>query len=271
MSTAEVEIHPTAIVGAGAKLGSGVKIGAYTVIEDDVEIGEGTEIGHHVVIYGGARIGKYCRIFPNAVISAIPQDLKFFGEKSLLIIGDHTTIRECATLHRGTIALGKTVIGSHCFLMAYVHVAHDCIIKDNVIVANAVQFGGHVVVDEYAFIGGAAVVHQFTRIGKHAMIGGAAKVVHDVPPFVTADNVPARFEGINLVGLRRRNFSSQQINTIRDCYRIIFQSGLLIKNAVEKVRAEVPDSPERHEILQFFDTPSKRQYIRPYLKHGRET
>ncbi|MCS7012520.1 MAG: acyl-ACP--UDP-N-acetylglucosamine O-acyltransferase [Chloroherpetonaceae bacterium] len=264
MSVAEVDIHPTAIVSAGAKLGNGVKVGAYSVIEDDVEIGEGTEVGHHVVIYSGARIGKYCRIFPNAVIAAIPQDLKFFGEKTLLVVGDHTTIRECATLHRGTIALGKTVIGSHCFLMAYVHVAHDCVIGDNVIVANAVQFGGHVVVDEYAFLGGGSVVHQFTRIGKHAMIGGAAKVVHDVPPFVTADGVPARFEGINVVGLRRRNFSSAQINAMRDCYRIIFQSGLLLRNAIERVKTEVPDSPERQEILQFFEAPSKRQFIRPY-------
>ncbi|MFN3394534.1 MAG: acyl-ACP--UDP-N-acetylglucosamine O-acyltransferase [Candidatus Thermochlorobacter sp.] len=270
MSVAEVEIHPTAIVGAGVKLGSGVKIGAYCVIEDDVEIGDGTEIAHHVVIYSGARIGKHCRIFPNAVIAAIPQDLKFFGEKTTLVIGDHTTIRECVTLNRGTIALGKTVIGSNCLLMAYVHVAHDCIIGDHVIVANAVQFGGHVEIGDYAFIGGASVAHQFTRIGKHAMIGGAAKVVQDVPPFVTADRAPARYEGINLTGLKRRNFSSEQINTIRDCYRIIFQSGLLIKNALEKVKAEIPDSPERREILAFFESHSKRKFIRPYFTppHG---
>lgn len=265
MSVAEAEIHPTAIVGAGAKLGSGVKIGAYSVIEDDVEIGDGTEIAHHVVVYGGARIGKHCRIFPNAVISAIPQDLKFFGEKTTLVIGDNTTIRECVTLNRGTIALGKTVIGSNCLLMAYVHVAHDCVIGDNVIVANAVQFGGHVEVGEYAFIGGASVAHQFTRIGKHAMIGGAAKVVQDVPPFVTADRSPARYEGVNLTGLKRRNFSSAQINAIRDCYRIIFQSGLLVKNAIEKVKAEVPDSPERRDILSFFESHSKRKFIRPYF------
>ncbi len=258
-----VDIHPTAVVSPDAKLGEGVKIGAYSVVEDDVEIGDGTEILSHVTIGSYARIGKQCRIFPNAIISMPPQDLKFAGEKTYVIIGDHTTIRECVTLNRGTAALGKTVIGSHCLLMAYVHVAHDCIIGDHAVVANAVQLGGHVEIGDYVTIGGLCGIHQFTRVGQHAMVAAVTKLAHDVPPFVTVAH--DRYEGLNLTGLKRRGFSSETINQLKSIYRVIFQSGLLLSNALEKVRAEFPESVERNDVLRFFESGGKRKFIRPFL------
>ncbi len=258
-----VDIHPTAVVSPDAKLGEGVKIGAYSVVEDDVEIGDGTEVLSHVTIGSYARIGKQCRIFPNAIISMPPQDLKFAGEKTFVVVGDHTTIRECVTLNRGTAALGKTVIGSHCLLMAYTHVAHDCIIGDHAVIANAVQLGGHVEIEEYVTIGGLCGIHQFTRVGKHAMISALSKLTHDVPPYVTVAH--DRYEGLNQIGLKRRGFDSEALNRLKDIYRVIFQSGLLLSNALAKVRTELPESAERADVLRFFESGSKRQFIRPFL------
>ncbi|MCG8342768.1 MAG: acyl-ACP--UDP-N-acetylglucosamine O-acyltransferase [Chlorobiales bacterium] len=259
-------IHPTAVVGSKAEIGEGVTIGPYAVIEDDVVIGDNTAIGPHVQIADGARLGKECRVFAGAVLSTIPQDLKFEGEKTCLLVGDRTVIREYVTLNRGTKANGETVVGSDNLIMAYVHAGHDCIIGNHVIIANSVQFGGHCEVEDYAVVGGLAGVHQFVRIGKYAMVGGISRASLDVPPYVMAGGHETfRFEGLNLVGLKRRGFSSQQIDTIRDVYRIIFQSGLLLGNALEKVQSECERTPEVDEVLRFFDTDAaKRKCIRPF-------
>lgn len=259
-------IHPTAIVGEGAEIGQEVTIGPYTVIEDDVVIGDKTQIGPHVQIADGARIGSECRVFAGAALSTVPQDLKFEGEKTYLHVGDRTVIREYVTLNRGTKASGKTVVGSDNLIMAYVHAGHDCIIGNHVIIANSVQFGGHCEVEDYAFVGGLTGVHQFVRIGRYAMVGGISRASLDVPPYVMASGHESfRFEGLNMVGLKRRGFSSEQINGIRQAYRIIFQSGLLLDNALEKVEQECERTPEVDEIIHFFGNDSaKRKYIRPF-------
>ena len=262
----ETFIHPTAIVSTEAEIGLGVSIGPYTVIEGDVVIGDSTEIGPHVQIAEGARLGRECKIFAGATLATVPQDLKFEGEKTYLHVGDRTVIREYVTLNRGTKASGKTVVGSDSLIMAYVHAGHDCIIGNHVIIVNSVQFGGHCEVEDYAVVGGLAGVHQFVRIGKYAMVAGISRASLDVPPYVMAGGHDTfRFEGLNIVGLKRRGFSSEQIDNIRDVYRIIFQSGLLLGNALEKVDQECKCTPEVNEILHFFGNGSaKRKYIRPF-------
>ena len=262
----DTRIHPTAIVSAKAEIGREAAIGPYTVIEDDVVIGDKTEIGPHVQIADGARLGRECRVFAGAALATIPQDLKFQGEKTFLHIGDRTVIREYVTLNRGTKASGKTVVGSDSLIMAYVHAGHDCVIGNHVIIVNSVQFGGHCEVEDYAVIGGLAGVHQFVRIGKYAMVAGISRASLDVPPYVMAGGHEVfRFEGLNMVGLKRRGFSSEQINRIRYVYRIIFQSGLLLGNALKKVEQECERTPEVDEILNFFGNSSaKRKYIRPF-------
>lgn len=246
-------IHPTAIIGQSAILGEGVSVGAYAVIEDDVEIGAGTKIWPHAHIASGARIGSECKIYSGAVLATEPQDLKFSGEKTYLYVGDRTVVRECVTLNRGTMASGKTVIGSDNLFMAYSHVGHDCVIGNHVVVANCVPFGGHCEVGDYVVVGGLAGVHQFVRIGRFSMVGALSRVTLDVPPFVMASGHEAfRFEGLNSIGLKRRGFTSEKITLIKNVYRIIFQSGLLLANALEKVKSEFPPEPELLEILDFF-------------------
>ncbi|MFZ4526291.1 MAG: acyl-ACP--UDP-N-acetylglucosamine O-acyltransferase [Chlorobium sp.] len=259
-------IHPTAVIGQSAVLGEGVTVGPYTVIEDDVEIGDGTMIWPHVHIASGARIGSECKIYSGAVLATEPQDLKFSGEKTWLYVGDRTVIRECVTLNRGTKASGKTVIGSDNLFMAYSHVGHDCVIGNHVVVANGVPFGGHCEVGDYVVVGGLAGIHQFVRIGRFSMIGGIARVSLDVPPFVMAGgHASFRYEGLNSIGLKRRGFSSEKITLIKDAYRIIFQSGLLLANALEKVKSELPSEPELLEILDFFASGVYgRKFIRPF-------
>ena len=259
-------IHATAVISPGAVLGEGVTIGPYTFIEEDVEIGEGTEIASHVHIASGARIGRNCRIHSGAVLATEPQDLKFAGEKTALYIGDRTVIRECVTLNRGTKASGKTVVGSDCLIMAYVHAGHDCVIGNHVIIANSVQFGGHCEVGDYAVIGGLTGVHQFVRIGRFSMVGGIARASLDVPPFVMAGGHETfRYEGLNAIGLKRRGFTPEKITLIKTAYRIIFQSGLLLSNALEKVKAELPQEPEIVEILDFFASGQYgRKFLRPF-------
>jgi UDP-N-acetylglucosamine acyltransferase len=243
--------QPLAYVHPSAKIANTVVIEPFTTIHKNVEIGEGTWIGSNVTIMEGARIGKNCRIFPGAVISAIPQDLKFEGEDSLAVIGDGTTIRECVTINRGTKANGKTVIGKHCLIMAYAHVAHDCIIGNHVILVNGVALGGHVEIDNWAILGGLSAVHQFIHIGAHAMIAGGSLVRKDIPPYVKAAKEPLSYVGVNSIGLRRRGFSSDTINEIQNIYRILFQKNFNTTQAIEIMETELSATPERDEILQF--------------------
>ena len=256
--------QPLSYVHPAAKIASNVVIDPFVTIDQNVEIGEGTRIGSNVTILEGARIGKNCTICSGAVISGVPQDLKFRGEDSVAIIGDNTTIRECVTINRGTASKGKTVVGSNCLIMAYCHVAHDCVIGDNVIMSNATQVAGEVVIDNFAVIGGGALIHQFTHIGQHVMVQGGALVNKDIPPYVKAGRDPISYAGINSIGLRRRNFSNEQIREIQEIYRYLYLSGLNNSDAVERIEAELPASKERDEIILFVRN-SKRGIIRGYV------
>lgn len=248
-------IHPDAIIGQN------VTIGPFTTIYGDVEIGEGTWIGNNVTIMDGARIGKNCRIFPGAVISAIPQDLKFRGEKTTAEIGDNTTVRECATINRGTASKGKTVVGSNCLLMAYMHVAHDCFVGNYVIIGNGTQLAGEVEIDDHAILSAHVLVHQFTRIGQHVIISGGSHVLKDVPPFVKAAREPLCYMGLNVVGLRRRTFSSEKIQEIQTIYRHIYQSSMNHREAVGYIEENMPSTPERDMIVDFVKS-SRRGIMR---------
>lgn len=238
-------IHPNAVIE------DNVIIDPFSYIEDNVEIKSGTHIMAHSCIMHGARIGENCTIFPNAIIAGIPQDLKFNNEESFAIIGDNTVVRECVTVNRGTKSRGHTVIGNNCLLMAYSHIAHDCIIKDDVIIGNIVQIAGEVEIDDYAILSGGTLVHQFTKIGKHAMIQGGTRLGKDIPPFSMAGREPVSYVGINIVGLRRRGFTSDQINSIQEVYRYLYLSGYNISQALERIESELSDSPERTDILNF--------------------
>ena len=243
--------QPLAYVHPQAKIANNVVIEPFVTVHKNVEIGKGTWIGSNVTIMEGARIGKNCRIFPGAVISAVPQDLKFSGEESLAIIGDNTTIRECVTVNRGTSYSGRTEIGKNCLIMAYSHISHDCHLGDHAIIVNSVQLGGHVEIGEWAIIGGLTAIHQFVKIGKHCMISGGSLVRKDVPPYIKAAREPLSFVGINSVGLRRRGYESEKIREIQNIYRTIFQSKLNNTQALDKLEAECAVSPERDEIIDF--------------------
>lgn len=208
-------IHPTAIVHPDAKLGQDVEVGAFSIIEADVEIGEGCRIKSHVYIDSGTRLGQNVQIFSGAVLGTAPQDLKYNGEKTFLEVGDNTTIREYATLNRATDYSWKTIVGKNCLLMAYVHIAHDCIIGDNVIISNAVNMAGHVLIDKFAIIGGITAIHQFVHIGQHCMIGGGLRVPKDVPPYILAMGEPLQYGGLNSVGLTRRGFSAETLSNLK--------------------------------------------------------
>ncbi|HRY99458.1 MAG TPA: acyl-ACP--UDP-N-acetylglucosamine O-acyltransferase [Bacteroidales bacterium] len=255
--------QPLAYVNPQAKVAKNVVIEPFVNIEKNVEIGEGTWIGSNVTIMEGARIGKNCKIYPGAVIAATPQDLKYAGEETLVKIGDNTTIREFVTINRGTRANWETVIGNNCLLMAYVHVAHDCVIGNNCILANAATLAGHITIDDWAIIGGLAAVHQFVHIGAHIMISGGSLVRKDVPPFVKAAREPLSYAGINSIGLRRRGYSTDQINHIQDIYRILYVKGYNVTQAVRIIEAEMPATPERDEILAFINK-STRGVMRGY-------
>ena len=243
--------QPLAFIHTDSKIARNVVIEPFVTIEKDVEIGSGTWIGSNVTIMEGARIGKNCRIFPGAVISAIPQDLKFEGEKSLTIIGDNCTIRECATINRGTSASGKTIVGNNCLIMAYAHIAHDCVIGNNCVIVNSVALGGHVTIGDYAIIGGLSAIHQFVSVGKHAMVSGGSLVRKDVPPYIKAAREPLSFVGINSIGLRRRGFSDDKIKEIQAIFRILFQNNNNNTQALLKIETEINASPERDEIISF--------------------
>lgn len=238
-------IHPN------AKIGQNVTIGPFTVIEEDVEIGDNCWIGNGVTIMNGARIGNNCRIFPGAVVSAIPQDLKYKGENTTVLIGNNVTIRECCTVNRGTTAADTTVIGDNCLLMAYVHVAHDCNIAENCILANNVALAGHIDIERNARLGGMVAVHQFVRIGEHVMIGGGSLVRKDVPPFVMAAREPLSYSGINSVGLRRAGFKPEEMHHIEDIYRVLFVRGLSVRRAVSIIEDEIVPSIYRTRVLDF--------------------
>lgn len=243
--------QPLAYIHPEAKIAPNVVIEPFTVIHKNVIIEEGSWIGSNVTIMEGARIGKNVKIFPGAVISAIPQDLKFAGEDTTAEIGDNTTIRECVTINRGTVDKYKTVVGSNCLIMAYVHLGHDCIVGNNCILGNTTQFAGHVQVEDFAIFGGACAVQQFTKVGAHAYIGGGSLVRKDVPPFIKAAREPLSYAGINSVGLRRRGYTNEQINEIQEIYRMIYLKGLNNGDALDKIEMELPSSKERDEIVNF--------------------
>ena len=226
-------ISPLAYVSPKAQIGKNVTIDAFAYIDDNVILGDN------------------CHVFPSAVIGAVPQDLKFRGEETWTIIGDNCVLREFVTVHRGTASKGKTVIGSNNLIMAYCHVAHDCVLHDNLIISNATQLAGEVEVDDFAIIGGGTLVHQFSHIGSHVMIQGGSKINKDIPPYVIAAREPIAFCGINSVGLNRRGFTPEQIHTIQETYRLIYNSGLIVSQALERIEAEIPASPERDLILDF--------------------
>ncbi len=244
-------IQPLAYIHPEAKIAQNVVIEPFAIINKDVEIQEGTWIGSHAVINEGARIGKNCKIYSGAVISSTPQDLKFNGEYTRTFIGDNTTIREFATISRGTEEHWKTEIGTNCLIMAYTHIAHDCRIGNHCILTNNVQMAGHVHLGDWAIIGGSSSVLQFVKIGAHAMISGGSLVRKDVPPFTKAAREPLTYAGINSTGLRRREFSNEKINEIQEIYRFIYMRGLNNADALAHIELELPPSNERDEILNF--------------------
>lgn len=257
-------ISPMASVHPEAKIGENVTIEAFAFIDKNVEIGDGTLIMANANIRYGARIGKNCRIFPGAVIAGVPQDLKFHGEDTVAVIGDNTTIRECVTVNRGTQSKGKTQIGNNCLIMAYSHIAHDCLLKDNIIIGNATQIAGEVEIDDFAILSGGCLIHQFSRLGRNVMIQGGTRLGKDIPPYTIAGREPVSYAGLNLVGLRRHSFSSEKINEIQEIYRYIYQSGFNNSDAIAKVETDFPSTPERDLILDFIKS-SKRGIVRGYM------
>ena len=256
--------QPLAYVHPGAKIAKNVVIEPFATIHNNVVIGEGTWIGSNVCIMEGARIGKNCSIFPGAVISAVPQDKKFNDEDTLTVIGDNTTIRECVTINRGTTDRMKTVIGNNCWIMAYCHIAHDCIVGDNCIFSNNSTLAGHINVGDYVILAGMAAIQQFCSIGNHAFVTGGSLVRKDVPPFVKAGREPLSYVGINSIGLRRRGFSTEKIREIQDIYRILYQKNYNNSQAVAIIEAEMQATAERDEILEFIKN-SQRGIMKGYF------
>jgi UDP-N-acetylglucosamine acyltransferase len=247
-----MKIHPTAIISPDAQLEEGVEIGPYVVIGSDVKIGKNTTVGPHTVIDNLTHIGEGCHIFQFCSIGAPPQDLKFGGEKTRVVIGNFNTIREFVTIHRSTTAdIGVTIIGDHNLIMAYAHVAHNCKLGNNIIMSNAATLAGHIHIEDYAIISGLTGIHQFCRLGAHCMIGGASAVVKDVPPYAIAQGNHAKLFGLNLIGLKRRNFPEKTINALKEAYRIIFRSDLLLETALKKAQDEVEDIPEVNHFIKF--------------------
>lgn len=246
-----------AFVHPEAQLGHNVVVEPFAYVDKNVIIGDGTIIMPNATILSGARIGANCTIFPNATISGIPQDLKFAGEETIAIIGDNTTVRESVTVNRGTASRGYTAVGNNCLLMAYSHVAHDCVLKDNVILGNSTQLAGEVEIDDFAIISGGTLAHQFTRIGAHTMIQGGSRIPKDIPPFTMVGREPLTYVGLNVVGLRRRGFSSEVINLIQDTYRLIYLSGLNTTQALDKIEEELPETEEVKQIVNFIRSSSR--------------
>ena len=249
MSTAK--IHPTAVIDAGARIGAGCEVGPYCVIGADVEVGEGCQLQHHVSLQGPSRFGKENVFFPFSTLGQQTQDLKYAGEPTHLVVGDGNTFREFVTVHRGTAAESSTRIGHRGYFLAYVHVAHDCTIGDEVVFSNNATLAGHVEVGDFAVLGGLTAIHQYCRIGAHAMTGGCSKIVQDVPPFMLADGNPAKVRSYNKVGMERRGFDEQTMRAVREAYRIIYRLSLNLPQAIEQMRADLPELAEIEQILAF--------------------
>lgn len=248
---------PLAVIHPEAKIGENVIIEPFAVIEKNVVIGDNCRIYTHAVLQNGARLGKNCRIFPGAVIGGIPQDLKFAGEETTAIIGDNTTVRECATVNRGTASKGKTVVGNNCLLMAYSHIAHDCVLNNNIIIGNACQIAGEVEIDDFAIVSGGCLVHQFSRISQHVMIQGGSRIGKDIPPYTLIGRDPIVYCGINIVGLRRRGFTNQQVYLIQDIYRTLYTRGLNNTEALKCIETEYEPGVERDLILNFIKSSAR--------------
>lgn len=249
----DTDIHPTALIDPEARLAPGVKVGAYAIVGPRVTIGEGTSVGPHVLVERDTQIGNDCTLAKGAVLGTDPQDLKYQGERTSLVVGDRTVVREYATLNRGTAARGRTEVGNDCLLMAYVHVAHDCVVGDHVVLSNAVNMAGHVSIGDHAIVGGLTAIHQFVRVGCHAFVGGASRVPKDVPPYLKAAGNPMQLYGLNGVGLQRRGFSEDVRVQLKRAYRIFFHSQLNVSQAIERVRDELPASPELETFLSFVE------------------
>lgn len=261
-------ISPLASVSPKAILGDNIEIGPFAFVDDDVEIGDGCKIFPHATVFQYVKMGKNCQIYPGAVVGAVPQDLKFDGEVTSVELGDNVTVRECATINRGTKASGKyvTKIGNDTLIMSYSHVAHDCVIGDHCILVSYVGLAGETQIDDWAIIGGGAKAHQFTKVGCHAMVGGMSKINKDVPPYVLCGREPISYAGVNIVGLRRRGFSPDVIRNIKDIYETIYYAGYNISDGCAKVEAGFPQSEERDAILDFIKS-SKRGIIRASDMH----
>jgi UDP-N-acetylglucosamine acyltransferase len=257
--TQKNNIHPTAIVSEDVKIGEGTTIGPYTIIEENVEIGSGCKIASSVRIGSGARIGNECKLFHGAVVGTEPQDLKYDGEETFAIIGDETTVREYATINRGTSATGKTVVGKGCLIMAYSHVAHDCRLGEHVIMSNVTQLAGHVTIQDWVIFGGVAKVHQFCTVGRHVMVAADAMVVKDVAPFVLLGRKP-QVEGVNKIGLRRRGFSNQTIDDIEKFYDTVIFSGFNTRDGIKKYREEFDANEEVKYCIDFIENSTRGIY-----------
>ncbi|HHS50280.1 MAG TPA: acyl-ACP--UDP-N-acetylglucosamine O-acyltransferase [candidate division Zixibacteria bacterium] len=253
-----VEIHQTAVVESEVELGDGVVVGPHSFIQSGAIIGEGTEVGSSVWISGFARIGKANKIFHGASIGAPPQDLKFGGEITSAEIGDNNTIREFVTINRGTSATGRTIVGSNNLIMAYVHVAHDCKVGNNIVMANAVNMAGHVTIEDFVVLGGLLPIHQFCRIGSHSMVGTGARIVQDIPPFALVGADPTRIAGINKIGLHRRKFSEETIRALNACFRLIYYSKLPLSRALDEIKAKFSGVAEVEYLLDFIEKSDRR-------------
>lgn len=247
----ETAIHSTALVDPEAELGQGVVVGPWAIVGPRVRVGDGTEIGPRVLLERDTAVGEDCRISNGAVLGTDPQDLKYQGERTLLEVGDRTVIREFATLNRGTLASGRTSVGSDCLLMAYTHVAHDCELGNHVILSNSVNMAGHVTIEDWVIVGGITPIHQFVRIGAHAFVGGGSRIAQDVPPYCRVAGNPPALYGLNSVGLERRGFSPEVRKALKQTYRILFQSKLNVSQAVAQAEAQVPAIPEVRHLLEF--------------------
>ncbi len=259
--------HPFSVIHPEAQIHDTVQVGPFTTIYEDVIIEEGTWIGSNVTIFPGARIGKHCKIFPGAVIAGDPQDLKYNNEYTTVEIGNYVTIRECVTINKGTEYSYKTIVGNNTLIMAYSHIAHDCIIGNNVVIANATNMAGHVIIDDFAIIGGMTAIHQFCKIGKHVIVQGGSLIRKDIPPYVKVGREPLIFEGLNLVGLKRRGFPNEDIETIKDIYRVYYGNGMNISQATSKVEECFPETIYKNEIINFIKN-SQRGIVKGYASNS---